>query len=628
MCGICGFYSKRKETLDNLIKMNNTMAHRGPDDHGEEIFNFGEYSIGLAQRRLSILDLSELGHQPMHSINKRVSIVFNGEIYNYKEIRDKLRDYTFVSNCDTEVIIAADEKWGIACVERFNGMFAIAIYDRKDDSLYLVRDRIGKKPLYYYMDSENMYFASELKAIMANRFFLKEINQNIIGSYLYRQYINAPDTIFKNTYKLEPGSILKFQKGKEIKWKYWDVASEYKRGKQRKEGTYEESVDELEELLKKAVSKRMVADVPVGEFLSGGYDSALVCALAQSMSDKPIKTYSIGFYEDKLNEAPYAKNIAKYLGTDHTEYYISEKEMFDLVKSIPKYYDEPFADSSQICTMLVSELAKKEVTVVLTGDGGDEFFGGYDVYNTMSMAQKKEKVGMFLHFLYKLPITNKIKEFRTLSLPYKIATESLDSNVKVQTGTSYYFDLLTDLVLCKEQEKFLFPIENNYEEPNWTYKRMLLDMDTYLPGDILCKVDRASMKYSLEARCPFLDKDVMDFSLGLPYEYKIREGELKKILKDVTYRYIPKELMDRPKQGFAVPRGKWLRTELREEVIAYIDSSFLKKQGLFDVEKIQKMVRFYLENGNLGKKTGKNYEAFVWAYFIFQQWYSEYYKEW
>lgn len=624
MCGICGFYSKKRETLGNLIEMNNTLIHRGPNDHGEEIYagRASEYGIGLAQRRLSIIDLSVRGHQPMHSFDKRVSLVFNGEIYNFQELKEELGDYPFQSNCDTEVIIAAYLKWGIRCVDRFNGMFAIALYDRGDEALYLIRDRIGKKPLYYYLKDENIYFASELKPLMINPYFEKEINEKIISKYLYRQYINAPDSIFENTYKLEPGGILKFTKGKVEKWKYWDIADTYKA--KHTTLTYEEALCEFEVLMREAIQKRMVADVPVGEFLSGGYDSALVCALAQSLSDTPIRTYSIGFEEENLDEAPFAKQIASHLGTTHTEHYISEEEMFNLVDSIPYYFDEPFADSSQICTMLVSELAKQDVTVVLTGDAGDEFFGGYTIYDKLLSAQKMNTLGSLLHYFYKIPGANKIKDFRTLSLPLKIAAESMDPNVKTQTGTAYYLNILRNLLLCKKQICGLDPIEKKYEEQSWAYRRMLIDMDTYLPGDILCKVDRSSMKYSLEARCPFLDKNIMEFSLGLPLEFKIRNGNLKSLIKDLVYRYIPKEMMDRPKQGFSVPIEKWLRSQLKEELLSYVERDYLIRQNIFEVDATRQFIQDFVVNGDKGKKTGQNYTKFAWAYYVFQKWYEKY----
>lgn len=624
MCGICGFYTKHKENLENLIKMNETMIHRGPDDHGEEIFDCMKdtYHIGMAHRRLSVQDLSVLGHQPMHSNNGRVVVTFNGEIYNFQELKSELSEYPFQSNCDTEVILAAYLKWGITFVKRLNGMFAIALFDKEDDSLYLIRDRIGKKPLYYYIDSGNLYYASELKPLMADPYFEKQIDDRIVGKFLYRQYINAPDTIFQSTYKLRPGEIVRFRNGQIKKRKYWDVASVYNH--KWENISYGEAKERLELLLKEAVSKRLVADVPVGEFLSGGYDSALVCALAQSVSAKPINTYSIGFYDKELDEAPFARSIAQHLGTNHTEYYISEREMFDLVKSIPYYYDEPFADSSQICTMLVSELARKDVTVVLTGDGGDEMFGGYTIYERIADAQQKKMFGIMLHYLMKIPFVRAKYDYTKIPFVYRVASESFLSATKTQTGSGQYFEILDRLLICKEHDSYLDPIEDRYREKDWVYRRMLLDMDTYLPGDILCKVDRAGMKYSLEARCPFLDKDVMEFSLGLPLEYKMKNGELKRILKEITYNYIPKKLMDRPKQGFGVPIERWLRNELREELLAYTDSVFLKKQGIFNIEETQKFIHYFIQNGNMGKNTGKNYGGFVWAYFIFQQWYQVY----
>lgn len=624
MCGICGFYSKNKENLQNLIEMNNTMIHRGPDDHGEEIFDCmnGEYSVGLAHRRLAIQDLSRLGHQPMYSNDGRIGVVFNGEIYNFQDLKDEIPEYSFRSNCDTEIILAAYLKWGIKFVEHLNGMFAVALFDKENDTLYLIRDRIGKKPLYYYLDSGNLYYASELKPLMASPYFQKKINEKIVGKFLYRQYINAPDTIFTYTYKLRPGEILKFRGGNVQTWKYWDVAKAHS---QRLEGiSYEEAKVHLEELLVEAVRRRISADVPVGEFLSGGYDSALICAIAQSMSSQPINTYSIGFYDKKLNEAPFAKNIAQHLGTKHTEYYISEQEMFDLVKSIPLYYDEPFADASQICTMLVSELAKKDVTVVLSGDGGDELFGGYTIYEKIALAQQKRIQGVVLHYLLKIPFVKNKYDYSKIPFVYRVASESLASETRTQTGSGQYFDILDKMLLCKGHDSYIDPIEDRYHEKRWAYRRMLLDLDTYLPGDILCKVDRASMKYSLEARCPFLDINVMEFSLGLPLEYKMRNGNLKKILKDITYKYIPKELMDRPKQGFSVPRERWLRNELKEELLSYTDTDFLKRQGIFRHDETQKLVSLFIEKGDGGKDTGKNYAGIVWAYFIFQQWYMMY----
>lgn len=626
MCGICGFFSKKTITTEQLKAMNDTMYHRGPNDSGEEIYPAKDgYTVGLAQRRLSILDLSALGHQPMHSPDKRVSVVFNGEIYNFQEIREEIKEYEFRSNCDTEVIIAAYLKWGISCVEKFNGMFAIALYDREDDSFYLVRDRIGKKPLYYWLTGEGIVFGSELKPIMKCPGFEKHIRTEVISRYLYHQYINAPDTIFEDVYKLEPGAVLQFQQGRKSTWKYWDVKTVYQEKKAQPVTDYAEAKEELKNLLKRSVSLRMIADVPLGTFLSGGYDSSLVTAVAQDLKSEPVKTFSIGFNEEKYNEAKFAKEVAKHLGTNHTEVYIGEKEMFDLVASIPKYYDEPFADSSQIPSMLVAELAKKDVTVVLSGDGGDEFFCGYNAYDKVGQAQKLDVLGGMTYGVCNLPGIRNTGLLDKLPFKVRIIAKNRDKETKTQFGADSYLYTATHMVKG-DGISILYPIEQAYGEKNWQERRMLLDMDTYLPGDILCKVDRATMKYSLEARCPIMDKDVMEYSYRLPHSFKYGNHIKKRILKDIAYDYIPRELLDRPKVGFGVPLDKWLRGPLKEQLLSLADTDFLNRQDIFDTAFLQKMLHTYMEHGDGGPATGANYSKLMWSYFVFQQWY-QYYME-
>ncbi len=626
MCGICGFVSKENISLEQLNNMNDKMYHRGPDDHGAAIYQLNnEYSVGMAQRRLSILDLSPLGHQPMHSKDGRVTVVFNGEIYNFLEIKEQLKQYEFVSTCDTEVIIAAYLEWGIDCIQKLNGMFAISIYDRKTEEIFLARDRIGKKPLYYWYQNKNLVFASELKPIMACPGFEKKIRTDVLGRFLYHQYINAPDSIFENVYKLEPGSILKFNDGNVTSWKYWDISEVYNKQKNIGAPGYEDAKEELKSILKKAVGERMIADVPLGTFLSGGYDSSLITAIAQEISDAPVKTFSIGFDDPDFNEAKYAKGVAAHLGTNHTEMYIGEKEMFDLVDSIPEYYDEPFADSSQIPSMLVSDLAKKQVTVVLSGDGGDEFFCGYNVYPLIGQAQKLDICGEMLYKGINLPGIRSLKLADRAPMKVRIILENRDKQTKTQFGAKGYFDLVENMVLDKGLP-IKYPIEEKYGEKNWQARRMLLDMDTYLPGDILCKVDRASMKYSLETRCPILDKNVMEYSFRLPHEYKLKDGNKKRILKDIVYDYVPRELLERPKVGFAVPLDKWLRGPLKEQLLDMSGESLLKTQGIFDVDTINGLLDFYLATGDKGRSTGKNYSKFVWSYLVFQRWYEHYMK--
>ena len=629
MCGICGYVSRKNITIEELKKMNDTIYHRGPDDSGEEIYPLsGGRSVGLAQRRLSIQDLSPLGHQPMHSKDKRLSVIFNGEIYNFLELREELSDYTFLSHCDTEVIIAAYLKWGISCVDKFNGMFAICIYDREDDSIYLVRDRIGKKPMYYELDGEDIYFASELKPLMSRPGFPKTIRKDIVTRYLYQQYINAPDTIFENIYKLEPGSILHYQNGRVKTWKYWDIKKVYHKMQENPVTDYAQAKAELKELLKKSVASRMISDVPLGAFLSGGYDSSLITAIAQEHSKEPVKTFSIGFHEEKYNEAKYASEVAKHLGTHHTELYISEKEMFDMVESIPKYYDEPMADSSQIPSMLVAELAKRDVTVVLSGDGGDEFFCGYNVYEKVKQAQGLDILGGMAHGICNLPGLKQIGLEDKLPFQVRVIAGNRNKETKTQFGAGNYSVCANKMVLG-EGLPCHYEIESSYQVKDWQIRRMLLDMDTYLPGDILCKVDRATMKYSLEARCPIMDRDVMEYSFRMSHNLKYEKtnafhGNKKRILKDIAYDYIPRELLDRPKVGFSVPLDKWLRGPLREQLLAMTDRDYLIQQGIFDGEYVPKMIREYLSTGDGGSGTGRNYSRLVWAFFVFQQWYGYY----
>ena len=625
MCGICGFVSKRSQAMDTLVQMNSTLAHRGPDDHGEEIYQIkdGRY-VGFAQRRLSIMDLSEKGHQPMHSPDKRISVVFNGEIYNYRALWEEIKEYSFVSDCDTEVIVAAYLKWGIDFVHRINGMFAIALLDRALGIVYLIRDRIGKKPLYYYRGSENtIVFASELKAILQSGLFQKEINQEVIGRFLYRSYITSPDTIYRNTYKLEAGSILEVREESVTQYKYWDVATKYNERKGSRIEDYGQAKDSLKQLLKEAVRKRMVADVPVGAFLSGGYDSSLVCAVAQEMSSEPIKTFSIGFYDEKFNEAVYAKQVADVLGTDHQEMYIDEQDMLEVLESIPCYYDEPFADSSQIPTMLVAKLAKEKVSVVLSGDGGDELFGGYNIYTILQQVQKRQLLGKILYGLGNIPGMKQTALWNGRSIVYRILSDDNNPEAVTQCGVNNYFEMI-DQIMPQPVHNFYYEFESKYRESRYDLRRMLLDMGTFLAEDILTKVDRASMKYALECRCPILDTDIMEYSFRLPPEFKIYKGNKKRILKDLAYEYIPQELLDRPKAGFIIPLDKWLRGSLKERILDWTDREYLIRQGIFDPDRTGEFIDMYMKKGDGKKWSGKNFSKVVWAYFVFQQWYEKY----
>ena len=631
MCGICGFVSKDRITTEQLTSMNDTMIHRGPDDSGVEIYDLSDgYSVGFAQRRLSIMDLSELGHQPMHSALQagttvpRISVVYNGEIYNFLELKQEIPEYEFKTGCDTELLIAAYLKWGKKCFDKFNGMFAVAIFDRENGEIILARDRIGKKPLYYWYESGNIVFGSELKPIMNYPGFKRMIDQKVLARFLMQQYIVHPDTIFENVYKLEPGTILTFKDGEICTEKYWDISRVYSENAASPIRGYEEAKAQLKASLIESVKRRMISDVPLGTFLSGGYDSTLVTAIAATLSDEPVKTFTIGFDNKEYNEAEYAAEVAEYLGTDHTERYISEKDMFDMVESLPKYFDEPMADSSQIPTMLVSMLAKEKVTVALSGDGGDEFYCGYNIYKSVGQAQKLDMAGKAVHDIAGLLHIKNSKAYEKLPIKVRTIADNRNRETKTQLSSVKYIDVANNMTLCRESLPCKYEIEGRYDSRNWQVVRMLLDMDTYLPGDILCKVDRASMKYSLESRCPILDKDVMELSFRIPHEYKYRNDIKKYILRDITHDFVPKEIMDRPKKGFKVPLDSWMRGPLKDQLIDYTNETFVKNQGLFESGYVKSVIEEYLKNGDAGPMSGKNFSRLCWAYFVFQQWYKEY----
>ena len=523
MCGICGYINKNILEKGILSEMNDTMCHRGPNDSGVWEQEMDDYSVGMAQRRLSILDLSELGHQPMCSSNGDIVIVFNGEIYNYKEIREELqgKKYLFQSNCDTEVIIAAYQEWGCQCFNKFNGMFAIAIYDIGQKKLVLARDRLGKKPLYYYHDG-TFCFGSELKPIMKYPLFIKNINLDMVGNFLCNKCVPAPYTIFNNTYKLVPGTYLVYQNGDIKISEFWNAVERKNAMESRKIESYEDGKLQLKSILMDSIEKRMISDVPLGSFLSGGIDSTLITSMAQKVSDKPVKTFSIGFYDKEKNEAEFAAETAKYLGTDHHELYVSEQDILDTIKDLPYYYDEPFSDSSQLPCMLVSKMASEHITVALSGDGGDELFCGYKMYDWTWIAQNADWGGYLAYKLIgNLPLMKNVPpEIRAFIL-------NRDKNKKTQ--------LFMDVV-SEEVEKILnYPLgdvkykqEEGLDYKNWQERRMLLDIQTYLPDDILAKMDRASMKYSLEVRCPLLDYRFVEKSFQIPHKYKYKKFEDRK----------------------------------------------------------------------------------------------------
>lgn len=617
MCGICGYIGPEMVTEEQLWKMNNTMYHRGPNDGGIWQKSVHDVEIGLAQRRLSILDLSELGHQPMLSEDGRYVVVYNGEIYNFQEIRRTLeqKSYHFRSNCDTEVILYAHAEWGNDMFSHFNGMFAIALYDQEEERLILARDRIGKKPLYYYAEQGHFVFASELKPIMQYPYFNKRVDKNVLNHFLCNKYLSAPLCIFEHTYKMLPGMVLEYCKGEIRKHKYWNIMRQYHKGVSERQQDFEACKSSMKTVLKDAVAARLVADVPVGTFLSGGIDSTLVTAIAQESKESPINTYSIGFYDKARNEAPFSAEIAKYLGTNHHEHYVEEKDIFALIEDLPYYYDEPFSDSSQLPTMLVSQYASQDITVSLSGDGGDELFCGYTTYDLTWIAQHVDFMG---------EIASHIPGMAMLGKKLLPELRAFLNNRERDTKTQLYIDVtseVVDRILGRTADNIKYAHEKYLTMADWQERRMLLDMQTYLPDDILAKTDRASMKYSLEVRCPLLDYRVVEESFKIPHQYKYRRFDKKYILKEITYDYVPKELLDRPKKGFGVPLQKWLRTVLKKEVARYADVGILRRQDIFVPQAVQELIVKQQQSDKI------IYSSVLWSFYVFQKWYQRYIED-
>ena len=616
MCGICGYVSRKLIPNRLLEQMNDTMYHRGPDDSGTWEKQKEEYGIGLAHRRLSIFDLSWRGHQPMLSENGKIAIVFNGEIYNFLLLKEELKKkgYQFQSNCDTEVILAAYQEWSCECFKKFNGMFAIAIYDEEWDKVILARDRIGKKPLYYYRKDAEFVFASELKPIMKYPNFSKIINKHVIGSYMCHKYIPSPATIFQNTFKVEPGTYLVYEKGNISCHKYWDLFTIHRNANKMIDSLKDAKI-QLKDLLRNSVSQRLAADVPVGAFLSGGIDSALITAVAQEVSGSPIDSFTIGFYDKKKDEAPYAAQIAKQIGTRHHEIYMQEKQILEMLQQLPVYYDEPFSDSSQLPCMLVSKMAAEYVKVALSGDGGDELFCGYNRYDLMWIIQHMDWMGWIEN---KMPWNKAILPHIPARL--RAFIQNRDYNYKSQMSTDMIFEEVEKLLYFPAQN-VKFDIEKNINTANLQEKRMLLDMAVYLPDDILTKMDRASMKYSLEVRCPMLDYMIFEWSFQVFHDLKYHYFDKKYLLKELAYDYIPKELLDRPKSGFSIPLRKWLRTVLKPDVQRLLEPDKLKKQNIFNPEGVRELVLKQEKSDTL------LYSSLLWSLLCLQMWYSEYIEE-
>lgn len=625
MCGISGFVDFNKRSNQATLKaMTDVINYRGPDDEGTFIKEWPHVIAGLGHRRLSILDLSPLGHQPY--FYKNLSMVYNGEIYNFKEVRDKLikKGYSFASNSDTEVIIKAYEAYGIKCVDDFIGMFAIALLDHDKELLYLIRDRAGVKPVYYYWKNDVLLFGSELKSFHQHPSFVKELDYDSLSLYFQYSYIPAPYTIFKNAYKLKPGHILELDlKRKEIReFPYWSVLDHY--NKPKLNISYQEAETEMEQIMKSACEYRMVADVPVGVFLSGGYDSSAVAGLLQSGRTERLKTFSIGFDVKEFNEAPHAQKVAKHLGTDHTEHYCTHKEAFDIIPKLPDIYDEPFGDNSIIPTTLVSQLAIKQVKVALSGDGGDEIFAGYPKFG-MSLnytrkypgwLQSVMSAGMGIINPDNIPGTKSAFNFATRYRKMQKIWAKHDPlyAMKIISQFNTEEELKRRLKHPFQIRKTDFDLNGEINNYNDDINRMLaVDFRTFLVDNNLTKVDRATMSVSLEGREPLLDHRIIEFAAQLPSHYKFDQGRTKIILKNIVHKYIPQQVMERPKMGFIVPIMGWFRNELKDLILQNLDEGLLKRDDIFNFKEVVSIRDQYLNGHSVNVQK-------LWHILLFQMW--------
>ena len=647
MCGISGFWNTSIEVSADKLQtiaqqMSDTLLHRGPDSGG--VWVDEAVGIALGHRRLAIVDLSPEGHQPMVSVDGRYVIVFNGEIYNFPELRQNLEQlgHNFRGHSDTEIMLASFSEWGLErSIQSFNGMFAFALWDRQERVFHLGRDRLGEKPLYYGWVGNTLLFASELKALKAHPAFHAEINRDALTIFLRHGYVPAPYSIYKGIYKLPPATLLTWN-GKDTNpapVPYWSVREAAELGVAKPfTGSEQEAIEQIESLLRDAVAMRMVADVPLGAFLSGGIDSSIVVALMQAQSNQPVKTFSIGFYEDAYNEAHYAKAVAEHLKTDHTELYITAAEALAVIPKLPGLYDEPFSDQSQVPTFLVSQLAKRHVTVSLSGDGGDEVFGGYSRYFWGRTIW--QKFGWMPKSL-RQTTAGALTSVSTEAWDWALSNFSalLPDNLR-QFALGYKVHLLADILKVSDPEIMYMGLVSHWKHPEeiviggfelpthlsdrhgWAKvpslieSMMYLDTVTYLPDDILVKLDRASMGVSLEGRIPLLDHRVVELAWQMPFAMKIRNNQGKWVLRQVLDKYVPKDLIDRPKMGFGVPIDSWLRGPLRDWAEALLDEKRLQREGFFNPDPIRQKWAEHIA-GN------RNWQFCLWNVLMFQAWLEE-----
>jgi asparagine synthase (glutamine-hydrolysing) len=631
MCGITGFWQTRcaqGDPVETLHLMAAAIAHRGPDDSG--VFHDEAAGVGLAFRRLSVIDLSPQGHQPMCSASGRYVIVYNGEVYNFEEIRAELGSHAWRGHSDTEVMLEAIERWGLeSAVRRFVGMFAFALWDAREQTLSLVRDRMGIKPLFFGRLGGDFVFASELKALRRYNSFSGTIDCEALALYMRHSHVPSPHCIYQGISKLKPGCILTLRSPQDDDRPrpYWSAYEIARQGMAAPfEGSDDEAVDQLQEQLLEAVRLRMIADVPLGAFLSGGLDSSTIVALMQAQSGRAVKTFTIGFQEDDYDEAAHARKVAAHLGTDHTELYLTPQDALDIVPLLPSLYDEPFADSSQIPTYLVSKLARRRVTVTLSGDGGDELFGGYgrylrtraiwNVLERLPRSARKPSAEM-LRVLGRF-LLNQRGRLRLSDKAYRLAdyvTAGSQEQVYL-CALSHWGDPSRVVLDGREPPTVMDSIRSASQIGGFEELMMLTDLVNYLPDDVLTKVDRASMAVSLEVRVPLLDHRVVEFAWRLPMRLKIRRGNTKWILRQVLHRYVPRELLDRPKMGFGVPMAKWLRGPLRDWAEDLLSETSLRRHGLFAVAPIRSKWTEHLSGA-------RNCQNLLWDVLMFQDWYAK-----
>jgi asparagine synthase (glutamine-hydrolysing) len=645
MCGITGFFKDSPNSLDlsnSTKKMLDMLSHRGPDDYG--IWSDKINQISLGHRRLAILDLSSAGHQPMHSKCNRFVLVFNGEIYNHMNIRKVLESSTpkiieWKGHSDTETLLAAIVEWGVEkALNECVGMFSIALWDKQEKILTMARDRMGEKPLYYGWQGDTFMFASELKALKVHSDFIGEIDRNSLTLFLRYNYVPVPNSIYKGIKKLPPGNFLQlsFSSKKKIAIKsYWSLTSVAKKGQTKPLTCNDtEALSLFESHLDQAIMSQQISDVPIGAFLSGGVDSSLIVSMMQSQSSKAIKTFTIGFENSEFNEAKYAKAIAEHLGTHHSELYISANDALNVIPSIPTLYDEPFADSSQIPTFLVAKMASQDVKVALSGDGGDELFGGYNrhiwsrrIHNKTSWLSKsaRQRLGSVFSSI-SAEHWNTINNSFSGILPFKYRSTqlgdkihkvanllNLDNDLEIYKGLVSQWQNPLDLVIGGTEyntKKTSEVLEKMFEDTE--HRMMFMDTKTYLPDDILCKVDRASMAVGLETRVPFLNHSLVEFAWQLPLHMKIRDGKGKWILRELLSKHVPSKLIERPKQGFALPIAEWLRGPLREWAEELLDESRIKNDGFFNPDPISNAWKNHLKGINMHNQ--------LWGVLMFQAW--------